>query len=436
MKLKILIIGSGAREHCLADKLSQSPKVAKIYCAPGNGGTAQLGENVEIKVGDIEGLLKFALSEKIGLTVVGPEIPLAEGIVDKFRKEGLKIFGPNKELAKLESSKVFAKKMMQEFEVPTADFEIFTSPQEAKKYIAQRETPIVVKADGLAAGKGVIVCQNKKEANSAVDVIMVDKKFGESGRKIIIEDCLKGQEFSVLVFTDGDTIIPLVGSQDHKRALDGDRGPNTGGMGAYAPTPLLEKERLDKIIKNIFYPLVKGLSKKGKKYKGMLYAGLMVDKDQIYVLEFNVRFGDPEAQAILPKMNTDLLELILKTIEGDLKQVSIEWDSRFCVCVVLASGGYPGNYQKGKEIKGIKEAEREENILVYHAGTKLENGKILTDGGRVLSVVGLGDTIKEAKDKAYQAVSKISFAGMQFRTDIGDKALVSSKSNVQSSKSN
>lgn len=422
MKLKILIIGSGAREHCLADKLSQSPEVAKIYCAPGNGGTAQLGENVEIKADDIERLVKFALAEKINLTVVGPEIPLAAGIVDRFRKEGLKIFGPNKELAKLESSKVFAKEMMQEFGVPTADFEIFTSSQEAKKYIEQRETPIVVKADGLAAGKGVIVCQNKKEAISAVDAIMVDKKFGKAGSRIIIEDCLKGQELSVLVFTDGETIIPLVGSQDHKCALDGDRGPNTGGMGAYAPTPLLDKERLDKIIKNIFYPLVKGLNKKGKKYQGMLYAGLMVDKDQIYVLEFNVRFGDPEAQAILPKMNTDLLELILKTIEGDLKQVSIEWDPRFCVCVVLASGGYPGNYQKGKEIKGIKEAEREENILVYHAGTKLENGKILTNGGRVLSVVGLGGTIKEAKDKAYQAVSKISFAGMQFRTDISDKA--------------
>ncbi len=425
--MKVLVIGSGAREHCLAHKLSQSPRVSKIYSAPGNAGTAQLGENVDIKAGDLDSLAEFACSEKIDLTVVGPEIPLAKGIVDKFKKEGLKIFGPDKALAKLESSKVFAKKIMQKYAIPTADFEVFDQPDSAKEYIEKRKAPMVVKADGLAAGKGVIVCKDKKEAKAAIDTMMVEKKFAEAGEKVIIEDFLSGQELSVLAFIDGENILPLVSSQDHKRALDRDRGPNTGGMGAYAPASLLDQKSFNQIIETIFRPLVNGLRKENKFYKGILYAGLMISNNKPSVLEFNVRFGDPETQVVLPKLKGDLAELMLKTAEGKLGQAKIEWDQRACVCVVLASGGYPGKYQKGKEIEGIEIGEELENILIYQAGTKKENGKILTNGGRVLSVVALGSSLSEAKEKAYKAVDKISFQGMYYRKDISDKALFGSK---------
>lgn len=424
--MKILVVGSGAREHCLAERLWQSSRVDKIYSVPGNGGTDNLGKNIDIAVDDIKALLEFALSENIDLTVVGPEIPLAKGIVDSFEAEGLKIFGPSQELAKLESSKVFAKKIMEKYNIPTAKFKVFDNPDSAKSYLEGHDNPVVVKADGLAAGKGVIICKDKKEAKQAVETIMVDKKFGEAGSKIIIENCLSGQELSVLVFTDGETIIPLVGSQDHKRAFDNDQGPNTGGMGAYAPTPLLDSESLGKVIENIFKPLVDGLRKEGKIYKGVIYAGLMISGEKINVLEFNVRLGDPEAQAILPKLKGDLADIFLKATNGTLSEVEVEWDKRACICVVLASGGYPGTYQKGKEIKGIEEAKKQKDILIYHAGTKKENDKFLTNGGRVLSVVALGDTLQEAKYKVYQAVNKISFEGMQYRTDISDKALISS----------
>ncbi|MCF7873793.1 MAG: phosphoribosylamine--glycine ligase [Candidatus Omnitrophica bacterium] len=420
--MKVLVVGSGAREHCLVDKLSQSSKVDIIYSAPGNGGTAQLGKNVDIKADDLESLLEFALNKKIDLTVVGPEIPLAKGIVDKFKDQGLKIFGPNKELAKLESSKIFAKKLMQKYNIPTADFEVFNQPDLAKKHLEKREFPVVIKADGLAAGKGVIICKDRKEADAAIETIMIDKKFGGAGDKIIIEDCLFGQELSVLAFSDGETVIPLVGSQDHKRAFDNDQGPNTGGMGAYAPTPLLDKQGFNQLIDLVFRPLVAGLNKENKKYKGILYAGLMITNSGPSVLEFNVRFGDPEAQVVLPKLKGDLAEIMLKTVDGKLKETKIEWDKRACVCVVLASGGYPGKYEKGKEIKGIEVAKEQKDILIYHAGTKEKDDKLLTSGGRVLSVVALGDKLKETKDKVYQAVNKISFEGMQYRTDISNKA--------------
>ncbi|MCF7869506.1 MAG: phosphoribosylamine--glycine ligase [Candidatus Omnitrophica bacterium] len=434
--MKVLVVGSGAREHCLVDKLFQSPKVDKIYIAPGNGGTSQLCENIDIEADDIESLVKFAVAKDVGLTVVGPEIPLAKGIVDKFKDKGLKIFGPNQELAQLESSKVFAKELMEKYNIPTASFQVFNQPNSAKEYLKKINFPVVVKADGLAAGKGVMVCENKEEAKTAIDTIMVEKKFGQAGNNLIIEDCLKGQEFSVLAFSDGETILPLAASQDHKRAFDNDRGPNTGGMGAYAPTPLLDKQGFDQIIDGIFYPLIKGLKKENKLYKGILYAGLMLTDNGPSVLEFNVRFGDPEAQVVLPKLKGDLADIILKTIGGKLSEAKIEEDLRACVCVVLASGGYPNKYQKGKEIKGLEIAQKQRDILVYQAGTKKEAGKILTNGGRVLSVVGFGSTIKEAKDKAYKVVGKISFEGMQYRKDISDKALLSPKSKVQCPKSN
>lgn len=427
--MKVLVIGSGAREHCLVDKLSQSPKVSKIYCAPGNGGTAQLAENIEIKADDLGRLLDFALKKNVGLTVVGPEIPLAMGIVDLFNDQGLKIFGPTKELAKLESSKVFAKEIMKKYGIPTADFKVFSQPDLAKEYIEKKGAPVVVKADGLAAGKGVMVCKNEAEAKQAVDTIMGKKKFGEAGEKIIIEDCLQGQELSLLAFSDGETILPLVSSQDHKRIFDNDQGPNTGGMGAYAPVPLLDRQSFDKIISEIFQPLIEGLRRENKIYKGILYAGLMIFNNKPNLLEFNVRFGDPEAQVVLPKLKGDLADIMLKAIDADLKQAKVEWDQRSFVCVVLASGGYPGKYQKGKEISGLEELEKEKDVLVYHAGTKKENGKILTNGGRVLSVVGSGLTLRGAKEKAYQAVDKINFKGVQYRKDISDKASFYIRSN-------
>lgn len=425
--MEVLVIGSGAREHCLAFKLSQSPIVDKIYCAPGNGGTAQLGENLDIKINDFKSLLNFAVEKKIGLTVVGPEAPLAEGLVDQFKQKGLTIFGPNRDLARLESSKIFAKEMMRKFNIPTADFKVFTSANKAKDHIDQTDMPVVVKADGLAAGKGVMVCLDKKEAKAAVDSMMEDKIFGSAGNKIIIEECLKGEELSVLVLTDGETILPLAGSQDHKRIFDNDQGPNTGGMGAYSPVSWLGDKNLKKIIDIVFRPLLDGLRREGKIYKGVLYAGLMVCDNQVYVLEFNVRFGDPETQAILPRLKSDLAEVMLKSAESQLGSVELEWDSRSCVCVVLASGGYPGSYQKGKEISGIKAAEKIQDVFVYHAGTEQKKGNqqslFLTTGGRVLSVAGLGLNLREAQEKAYQGVEKIHFDSMQYRKDIGSKGL-------------
>ncbi|MBN2120842.1 MAG: phosphoribosylamine--glycine ligase [Candidatus Omnitrophica bacterium] len=422
--MKVLIVGSGGRESCLVWKVKQSPLVDEIYIAPGNAGTALLGRNLDIKADDLQSLLGFAKTEKVDLTVVGPEIPLVAGIVDLFEQEGLKVFGPRKDLARLEGSKVFAKELMKKYGVPTADFKVFSKASEAKDYIRKKEAPLVVKADGLAAGKGVVVCKTSDEAFAAVDLIMVEKQFGSSGEKIVIEDCLEGQEASILVFSDGETIVPLVSSQDHKRVFDSDQGPNTGGMGAYSPAPIVNKDVFDKIITEVFKPLIFGLKKEQKIFKGILYAGLMIKDNQMNVLEFNVRFGDPETQAVLPKLKTDLVEVILAIVGGRLSTVNLEWDERFCVCVVLASGGYPGSYRKGKAISGLESLRNCRDIFIFHAGTKQDSqGNFLTDGGRVLNVVGLADTIEETQAKVYKAIENISFENMHYRKDIANKAL-------------
>ena len=429
--MKILVIGSGGREHALVWKIAQSKLVDKIFCAPGNGGISQQAECIDIKADDIPKLLDFARKEKIDLTVVGPEAPLAQGIVDEFSNYKLKIFGSNKKAAQLESSKVFAKQLMAKYRVPTADFKIFDNSDEAKKYIENKGTPCVVKADGLAQGKGVIVAKTIDEAKQAVTSIMQEKIFGDSGNKVIIEDCLEGQEASIIVLTDSKEVIPLSSSQDHKRIFDNDTGPNTGGMGAYSPAPVVSPELFKEILDKVIYRTIDGLVKEGIDYRGVLYAGIMITKDGPKVLEFNVRFGDPETQAIFPRLKSDLLEAMLAATETKLSKLlnsgGLSWDNRACVCVVCASGGYPGEYEKGKEIFGLAEAAKMKDIVVFHAGTKeLRNSKqpkIVTNGGRVLGVTGLGVTIKEAINKTYQAVEKISFEGMHYRRDIGKKAL-------------
>lgn len=421
--MKILVIGSGGREHALVWKISQSKNVDKIFCSPGNGGIGEFAKLVDIKLDDPASLLKFAKDNKIDLTVVGPEASLVKGIVDIFTKEGLAIFGPSKELARLEGSKVFAKEIMKKFNVPTADFRVFDNIDEAKKYLKERGAPIVVKADGLCAGKGVVVAKTIEEAESAIDSIMADKVFGTAGDKIILEEYIEGEEASILIFTDGKTIAPLESSQDHKRIFDGDKGPNTGGMGAYSPAPVVTERMLDYIIKNIFRPIIDGLRKEGKIYKGVLYAGLMITKGAPKVLEFNVRFGDPETQAILPRLKSDLVDIMTACIDGSLDKIDVKWRMEPCLSIVCASKGYPDKYEKNKEISGLEDVKKMKDIIVFHAGSKYANNKFFTSGGRVLAVTALGKDIRSAKDNAYQAVKKIKFEGMYYRGDIGDKAL-------------
>lgn len=421
--MKVLVVGSGGREHTLVWKISQSKKVDKIFCAPGNGGIRELAELVNIKADDIDGLLRFAKEKKVDLTLVGPEIPLVKGIVDKFVKEGLKIFGPSRELAMLEGSKVFAKETMKRFGVASSDFEVFTDPDKAREYLKQKGAPIVVKADGLAAGKGVIVAETIEEAEKAIDSMLVKKIFGASGERIILEDCLEGEEVSILVFSDGKTVVPLVSSQDHKRIFDGDKGPNTGGMGAYSPAPAVPERMFNDIIENIFRPIIDGLAKEGKFYKGVLYGGVMITEHGPMVLEFNVRFGDPETQASLPRLKSDLVDVLIACIDGTLDEINLEWDERACLCVVVASKGYPGAYEKQKEIHGLGDVENVKDIAVFHAGTTYKDGKIFTSGGRVLGVTGCGKDIRSAKDSAYEAIDKIRFDGIYYRKDIGNKAI-------------
>jgi phosphoribosylamine--glycine ligase len=436
--MKILVIGSGGREHALVWKIAQSPKVDKIYCAPGNAGTAGLAENVDLKAEDVSGLKKFARDKKIDLTVVGPEAPLVAGIVNQFEKEGLRIFGPRSEAAAIEGSKVFSKQFMVKYEIPTAASAIFSDPNEALDYIDQIGAPLVVKADGLAAGKGVVVCQTKQEAVAAVKLIMEKKEFGKAGDKVIIEECLIGEEVSILAFTDGKSIIPLASSQDHKRVFDNDEGPNTGGMGAYSPAPIVTERLMEEIYLLVLKPFVSGMQEEGIVYKGVIYAGVMVTKKGPLVLEFNARFGDPETQPILMRMKGDIVPIFEAIIDGKLDDRLIEWDEKAAVCVVLAAGGYPGHYEKGIPIEGLDRIDQLENVVVFHAGTKLESSKqsavsnkqstvsskqIVTNGGRVLGVTALGGSIKFAIDKAYQAVNLIHFKGMHFRKDIGKKAL-------------
>ena len=422
--MKILVVGGGGREHTLVWKISQSPLVKKIFCAPGNGGITEHAECIDIKADDIEGLKKFALKEKIDLTIVGPEAPLVGGIVDEFEEAHLKIFGPNKQASQLEGSKVFSKNLMRKYGIPTARFEVFEDSQKAVAYIKSQKMPIVVKADGLAAGKGVIICKTENEAVDAVKKIVEDNVFGDAGRRVVIEECLEGEEASILAFADGENIKLLPSSQDHKRIYDDDKGPNTGGMGAYSPAPVINENILQIIERDILKRTIEGLKKEGILYRGIIYAGLMLKDGKPRVLEFNVRFGDPEIQAILPRMETDIIQPITATIEGNLDSVDCKWKSQSCVCVVLASGGYPGNYQRGKVINGLDRVGDSENIIVFHAGTKkLENGSVVTNGGRVLGVSALGSNIKEAIDNAYKAVNLIEFENMQFRKDIGKKAL-------------
>ena len=420
--MKVLVVGSGGREHALVWKISRSKKVKKIFCAPGNGGTDRIAQNIDIKADDIARLKKFAIDEKIELTIVGPEIPLALGIVDEFEKEGLKIFGPSKEASRLEASKIFTKELCQSEDIPTADFKIFDNEKNAKNYIEEATFPIVIKADGLAAGKGVIIAKTKSEAFAAIDSIIVKKEFGASGDRMIIEECMEGEEASILVISDGESIIPLASSQDHKRIFDGDKGPNTGGMGAYSPAPVVTREIFDKTITKVIKPAIAGMKKKGISYKGVLYAGIMIVSGEPKLLEFNVRFGDPETEAILPRMESNIVELLELAICGGLKKYKIKWSDKACVSVVMAAGGYPGKYDKNKEITGLEEAEKIKDTLIFHAGTKKEGTKIFTSGGRVLNVIGLGRNIKEAITVAYKACGIVKFENAYYRKDIGHKA--------------
>ncbi|MBA3316311.1 MAG: phosphoribosylamine--glycine ligase [Planctomycetaceae bacterium] len=423
--MKVLIVGQGGREHVLAWKLRQSPRVEHVFVAPGNAGTAEDAENVAISTTDFNGLVRFAVEQKIGLVVIGPEAPLVAGLADAMRKKGLLVFGPNKNAAELEGSKVFSKQFMRQHGVPTAEFRSFDAARDAFAYVEERpETPLVVKADGLAAGKGVFVCSSKTEALEAIREIAVKRVFGESGKRIVIEERLEGAEASILAIVDGKTIVPLDTAQDHKAAYDGDRGPNTGGMGAYSPAPLVTPELMDLIIDKILVPTVHGLSKIGRPFNGVLYAGLMLTAQGPRVLEFNTRFGDPEAQPVLMRLKTDLFELLLSAAEGRLaKFPALEWDPRPAVCVVMASEGYPGDYEKGRPMRGLAEADAQPDVKVFHAGTKLlDDGTIVTDGGRVLGITALGDDLSDAKRRAYQAVKPIRWEGAWCRKDISDKA--------------
>jgi phosphoribosylamine--glycine ligase len=421
--MKILVVGGGGREHALVWKIAQSPKVSKVYCAPGNAGISEQATILPIKANDLRGLLEFALEEKIDFTVVGPEEPLTKGIVDLFESKRLSIFGPSQKAAEIEGSKAFAKEMMKKYHIPTAFYEIFSDRNEAIKYIRKQGPPIVVKADGLAAGKGVILCKTVEEAIQSVDLIMVEKIFGEAGNRVVVEEYLVGEEASYIAFTDGKTILPLASSQDHKPIFDGDQGPNTGGMGAYSPAPVVTEEVNEKIIEKILRPIIQGMGEEGRPYKGVLYAGLMIQNGQPKALEFNARLGDPETQPVLMRMKGDIVPILEACIKGNLSQCEIEWDSRASVCVVMASKGYPGDYEKGKAIGGLKEVSKMNDVFVFHAGTGFKDDLVVTNGGRVLGVTGLGGDIPRAIERTYQAVKKISWEGVHYRTDIGKKAL-------------
>ncbi|MFC1703293.1 phosphoribosylamine--glycine ligase [Candidatus Omnitrophota bacterium] len=430
--MHILVIGSGGREHALIWKLSQSKLADKIYAAPGNGGIAEMAECVDIKADDVNGLLRFAQEKNIDLTVVGPEVPLVAGIVDVFEKEGLKIFGPSKAAAQLEGSKTFAKEFMSRHSIPTAEFAVFADSKEAKEYLKKASVPLVIKADGLAAGKGVVICTTKQEAEDAIDLIMEKKAFRDAGSRVVIEECLQGEEASILAIADGSNFVMIDSSQDHKRIFDEDKGPNTGGMGAYSPAPVISRELFQQIASTVMRPVIDGMKKEGNVFKGVLYAGLMITKEGPKVLEFNVRFGDPETQAILPRLQSDLVEVILASIDGNLDNVTLEWDKRACVCVVMASGGYPGSYEKGKVITGLDQAKKIDDVIVFHAGTQRQNDTVVTSGGRVLGVTGLGNGIKEAIDATYQAVEKINFEKRHYRKDIGFRALSRNETKIRS----
>ena len=421
--MKLLVIGSGGREHALVGKLAQSRRVTKLFCAPGNAGIADIAECVPIAVTEIDKLAAFAAEKKIDLTIVGPEAPLCAGIVDVFQSRGLRIFGPNKRAAQLEGSKVFTKNILLKYNVPTAGAAIFDNADAARTHLRKVGAPIVVKADGLAAGKGVIVAASVEEAGRAITEIMEQKIFGAAGAQVIIEECLQGEELSVMALVDGQTFATLASAQDHKRALDGDRGPNTGGMGAYSPTPVLDKN-LHGQVTDIFQRTLAGLQAEGIEYRGVLYAGLMLTERGPQVLEFNCRFGDPETQVVLPRLASDLVDAVEATIDGRLDRRKLAWTDDAAVCVVMAAGGYPGPYERGRPIEGLKQAANSDKVCVFHAGTRRNaDGLTVTDGGRVLGVTGLGPSIEKAADRAYEAVRQIHFDGAQFRRDIAARAM-------------
>lgn len=422
--MNVLLVGSGGREHAIAWKLKQSKKLKNLYIAPGNAGTAQCGKNVDISDTDIQGLIQFAKEKKIDLAVVGPEDPLSMGLVDLFEAEGIKAFGPNGPAAQLEADKAFSKQIMRSSSVSTAEGRVFDRFDEAKAYIASRDEPVVIKAAGLAKGKGVIVCDDPADGINAAEKIMVDKIFGDAGNRLVVEDKLLGEEASILAFVDTNkNIYVMESSQDHKPIGDGDTGPNTGGMGAYSPAPIVTDKLMSKINREVLVPIVDGMNRNETPYKGVLYAGLMMTSGGPRVLEFNVRFGDPETQPILMRLKSDLLDVFLAVCDGRLDDITLEWDPRPAVCVVMSSGGYPGDYEKGKVIKGIEEAEKLENVKVFHAGTTFSGDQVITNGGRVLGVTAMGNTVAEAKQRAYEAVDRIQFEGAYCRRDIADKAI-------------
>lgn len=419
--MRILVIGGGGREHALVWKLSQSPKVSEIFCAPGNPGISTFARCVDIEVSDNEGLAQFAVKQGIDLTVVGPEAPLVNGITDLFTAKGLKVFGPSQAAARLEGSKAFAKNLMQKYNIPTASYAVFTDTAPAKEYIERIGAPVVVKADGLAAGKGVVVAASVEEAKNAVDMMLGDGAFGAAGSRVVIEEFMVGEEASLLAFTDGYTIVPMVAAQDHKRIYDNDLGPNTGGMGAYAPAPVVTEKVIGRAVQDILQPVVDALRQEGCLYRGCLYAGLMITADGPKVVEFNARFGDPETQVIMPLLESDLAEIMLACADGNLHAVDIKWRQSAAACVVLAAGGYPGSYGKGDIITGLDEAGR--TAQIFHAGTAKAAENIVTSGGRVLAVTAVGNDIAEAVRKAYEAVRPIQFTGCHYRTDIAHRAL-------------
>jgi phosphoribosylamine--glycine ligase len=420
--MRVLVVGGGGREHVLAWKLSQSKLVRKIYAAPGNAGIAELAECADIAAHDLKGLADFAAKNSVDLTVVGPELPLTLGIVDEFENRGLRIFGPSKSAAQIEGSKVFSKEFMKRYHIPTASFRIFESRDEAVAFVRSVDVPIVVKADGLAAGKGAVIPKDNKEAEGVIDDMMVRKVFQEAGNKVVVEHFMEGEELTVMAFTDGHHVFPMLSSQDHKRIYDGDKGPNTGGMGAYAPTRVVSERLMETIKDEILEPAIGGLNSEGRMYKGVLYAGLMITDRGPKVLEFNCRFGDPEAQAVLPLLESDLAEIFCHIVDGDLDAEKIKWQDKTAVCVVLASAGYPIKYEKGKRIKGLKRLAGRDN-LVFHAGTRHEGNRVYTNGGRVLGITALDKTLPKAIERAYAAVGKISFEGMHYRKDIAARGL-------------
>ena len=417
--MNILVIGSGGREHALYWKLSESPQTEQIYAIPGNPG---MDASAAIALDDHAKILRFVKEKDIGLVVVGPEVPLMNGLVDELEEAGIRTFGPRANAAEIEGSKSFAKDLMKKYGIPTARYEVFTAAEPARAYIRQEGAPIVVKADGLAAGKGVIVAMTEQEALDAVDAIMEDHSFGDAGARVVIEEFMEGEEASLLAFTDGTTIRPMISAQDHKRAYDGDRGPNTGGMGTYAPAPVMTPEMTERAVEEILKPTIAAMAKEGRIYRGCLYLGLMVTADGPKVVEFNARFGDPETQVVLPLLDSDLVTIMCACADGTLADVPIRWKDGAAVCVVLASGGYPGHYDKGQEIHGLADAEAM-GALVFHAGTAMKDGKLVTNGGRVLGVVGRGADISSAVDAAYAAAAKISFKDVYYRKDIAHRAL-------------